>query len=84
MINIIFDHKLIVLQGLWLVLLAVLMEHLSQPKVDRDACWVELEAMLEVLLGLRHLVGVGQLRCQMDAGAKVRLVVQEALLEEVD
>ena len=40
--------------------------------------------MLEVLLSLGHLIRVGELGGQMDAGSKMRLIVEQALLEIVD
>ena len=40
--------------------------------------------MLEVLLSLGHLIRVGKLGGQMDAGSKMRLIVEQALLEIVD
>lgn len=66
------------------MLLAILMKDLSQTKMYRNAHWVELEAMLEVLLSLGHLVRVGKLGSKVDTGSKVRLVVQKALFEVVD
>jgi hypothetical protein len=81
MLIIIFNDKSIVTQRL--LCIAKLVQNLSKPKVSRYTCWVEFNAVLEVLLSFVEITTVCKLGSQMDACAKVALVVKQTLLEVV-
>jgi len=82
MLIIIFNDKSIMTQGL--LCIAKLVQNLSKPKVSWYTCWIEFDAVLEVLFSFVEIATVCKLGGQMDAGTEVTLVVEEALLEVVD
>ena len=82
MLIIIFNDKSIMTQGL--LCIAKLVQNLAKPKVSWYTCWIEFDAVLEVLFSFVEIATVCKLGGQMDAGTEVTLVVEEALLEVID
>jgi hypothetical protein len=62
------------LESFCLILFSVLVKHFTEAEVDRDACWVQLKTMLEVLFGLGHLIEVCKLSSQVNTSSEMRLV----------
>jgi hypothetical protein len=66
-----------------ILVLLELMQDFSETEVCWNALRFQFAAMLEVLLSLREVTRVSQLRSQVDASTEVRLVVEKYLLEVV-
>ena len=52
--------------------------------MSRHTGWVELDAVLEILLGFIKVTAISQLSCQMNAGSKMALIIEKALFEMVN